>query len=105
MIHTRIPCKYFPEKHICVGKKYQIRKVGMVRQECQPEFQLKHSNPDPNWLRDQSALTGMDLPCRILQPCGTLNWVKFSKKMTMKAVISLAASSDVAYEGSYYQEV
>ena len=27
MIHTRIPCKYFPEKHICVGKKYQIRKV------------------------------------------------------------------------------
>jgi len=28
MIHTRIPCKYFPEKHICVGKKYQIRKVG-----------------------------------------------------------------------------
>jgi len=27
MIYTRIPCKYFPEKHICVGKKYQIRKV------------------------------------------------------------------------------
>jgi len=23
-----------------------------VRQECQPEFQLKRSNPDPNWLRD-----------------------------------------------------
>jgi len=27
-MNTRIPCKYFLEKLICVGKKYQIRKVG-----------------------------------------------------------------------------
>jgi len=27
MIYTRISYKYFLKKHICVGKKYQIRKV------------------------------------------------------------------------------